>query len=175
MDIGITSMKTLVGGPKNWELIPNFRERVGKYLPDNTTITQALIHWTLNIPGVQTFASNMRSFEMFRENMEAAGGQLTAYEEKGVKRFAAAMDAHVCRMCGKCEGEYPGSIAVSDILRYSMYYRCYGDTVVARSSYAALSEDARVAAGKDLERYEKACPYRLPVARMLREAHWILA
>ena len=145
------------------------------YFPDTEHVTKALIHWTLDVPGVSTIASSMKSFEMFRENIEAAGGTTTAQEKEGIIRFSEAMNSHVCRMCGICEREDPGGVAVSDILRYSMYFTAYGDPNGARALYAALPSRSRVGTATNLDRYEKACPYGLPVAAKLREAHSLLA
>ncbi len=117
----------------------------------------------------------MKSFEMFYANIRAAGGKLTEREAKGVQRFAELMNCSVCRMCGKCEKRNPGGAAVSDILRYSMYHSCYGKPEEARALYAALPRSARVDAVTDLDCYEQACPYGLPVAQMLTEAHECLA
>ena len=173
--IGITSMKTVVGGPKNWEKIPGFRQKISRYLPNTDDIATALIHWTISVPGVKTFASSMKSYEMFYSNIRAAGGRLSDREAKGVKRFAELLNRSVCRMCGVCEKRNRGGVAVSDILRYSLYCASYGLREEARSLYAALPRSSRVDAVRDLGCYEQACPYGLPVAEMLGEAHALLA
>ncbi len=173
--IGITSMKTLVGGPQNWEKITSFHERVGKYLPDNESVIKALIHWVLDIPGVSSVASNMRSFEMFKENMEAVAGELTDNDLKGLACLSDVMDKAVCRMCGKCEYENPRGVAVSDILRYSMYFSAYGDRERARALYLALPLNRKVHSTADIKRYEKSCPYKLPLEQMLSTAHRTLS
>ncbi len=169
--IGVTSMKTVVGGPKNWEKIPDFRKNISEFLPETGDITAALIHWTLDVPGVCSFASSMKSFEMFYANMRAVGGKPDTREAKGIQRFAELMSCSVCRMCGLCEKRNRGGVAVSDILRYSMYHRSYGMPDKACALYSALPVSAKVNAVHDLECYERACPYGLPVADMLRDAH----
>jgi hypothetical protein len=77
-------------------------------------------------------------------------------------------------MCGACERANPGGVAVSDILRFSGYYIGHGQKALAKSLYAALPGYARVDAAKKLEQYEKACPYGLPVAKLLRKAERLL-
>ncbi|MFC1608023.1 hypothetical protein ACFL47_08635 [Candidatus Latescibacterota bacterium] len=170
-NIGITSMKTVVGGPKNWEKIPGFKEKVSQYLPETDDIATALIHWSLAVPGVCTFASSMKSYDMFFANMRAVGSEITPQEAKGIQHFAEAASYSVCRMCGECERRNPGGIAVSDILRYTMYHACYGTPEKARKLYGALPRKLKVDMGKCLDRYEHACPYGLPLADMLRDAH----
>ena len=169
--IGISSMKTVVGGPKNWKKIPDFRKKISEHLPETEDITTALIHWSLDVPGVCSFASSMKSYEMFYANMRAAGGKLDTREAKGIERFAELMNCSVCRMCGLCEKRNNGGVAVSDILRYSMYHSSYGMPDKACKLYSALPVSAKVSAVTDLDCYERACPYGLPVADMLRDAH----
>ena len=85
------------------------------------------------------------------------------------------MDKVVCRMCGKCEYENPGGVAVSDILRYSMYFSAYGDREGARALYLALPLNRKVHSRADIKRYEKSCPYKLPLEQMLSTAHRTLS
>jgi hypothetical protein len=65
-------------------------------------------------------------------------------------------------------------VAVSSILRFKGYYTGFNDPEQARSLYAGLPEYARVESASDLEPYEKACPYGLPVASLLRDARRML-
>lgn len=168
--IGITAMKVFLYGAKNWEQVPDLKERVKEFLPDNKSIATALIHWTLNVPGVQAYGSMLYTFDELRENLEAVGGSLTLTEKKGLNEFAACMGGSYCRMCGACERANPDGVAVSDILRFSCYYSGFGDEAIARSMYAALPPEKRVEAEANLERYERSCPYGLPVASLLRKA-----
>ena len=172
--IAITAMKTFLWGKKYWDEIPDLRERVKDYLPDDRSIATALIHWTLNVPGVKAFGNMLFSFEELHENLAAAGGTLTAREDSGLKRFAGCIGGYVCRLCGACERANPGGVAVSDILRYAGYYIGYGQPAMAKSLYSALPKSARVEAAKDIGKYEKFCPYGLPVAKLLRKAQRLL-
>jgi len=173
--IGITAMKVFLYGAKNWEQVPDLKERVSEYLPDDRSIATALIHWALNVPGVQAYGSMLYTFDELRENLEAIGGELTEAEDKGLKKFSECMGGWYCRMCGACERANPGGVAVSDVLRYAGYYRGFGQESIARRMYASLPKSRRVEAVKDLSKYEKACPYGLPVAKLLREAQAKLA
>jgi uncharacterized protein len=169
--IGITAMKVFLYGAKNWAEVPDLKERVSKYLPDNQSIATALIHWALNVPGVQAYGSMLYTFDELIENLEAVGGELTDDEDRGLKKFSEAMNDHYCRMCGACERANPGGVAVSDILRFSGYYTGFGESETAKAFYAELPKSKRVDAAKDLGHYEKACPYGLPLTKMLRKAH----
>lgn len=173
-NIAVTAMKVFLYGTKNWETVPDLKEKVSKYLPDNKSIARALIHYSLSIPGVVAYGSMLYNFEELKENLEAIGGKLTLAEEKGIEKFAEAMDPEYCRMCGACERANPDGVAVSSILRFKGYYTGFNDPEQARSLYAALPTHARVESADDLAQYEKACPYSLPVASLLRKAESML-
>jgi len=172
--IAVTAMKVFLYGKKNWDLVPDLKEKVSKYLPDDKSIARALIRYSLSVPGVVAYGSMLYNFEELKENLEAIGGKLTLTEEKGLQKFAEAMDSGYCRMCGACERANPGGVAVSSILRFKGYYTGFNDPEQARSLYAGLPAHARVESAGDLEPYEKACPYGLPVASLLRDARRML-
>jgi uncharacterized protein len=174
-NIAVTAMKVFLYGTKNWETVPDLKEKVSKYLPDDQSIARALIHYALSIPGVVAYGSMLYNFEELKENLEAIGGKLTLAEEKGIQKFADAMDPEYCRMCGACERANPDGVAVSSILRFKGYYTGFNDPEQARSLYANLPENARVESADDLMLYEKACPYGLKVASLLRKAENMLS
>jgi predicted aldo/keto reductase-like oxidoreductase len=135
--IAMTAMKVFLYGKKYWDDIPDLRERVKEFLPDNKSIATALIHWALNVPGVSAYGSMLYSFEELQENLEAIGGKLTDEEDKGLKKLASAMGSSVCRMCGACQRANPGGAAVSDIMRLMGYCIGFGQYEQARKRYAA--------------------------------------
>lgn len=173
-NIAVTAMKVFLYGPKNWEHVPNLREKVGGYLPDNKSIATALIHWALDVPGIVAYGSMLNSFEELEENLAAAGGRMSTAEREGIRRLAAAMDSSYCRMCGACERANPEGVAVSSILRFKGYSQGFGWREHSRALYAALPERSRVDAAVDLSGYERVCPYGLPLANLLTDAHRML-
>lgn len=173
-NIAVTAMKVFLYGTKNWETVPNLKEKVSKYLPDNKSIAAALIRWALNVPGVVAYGSMLYNFEELDENLKAVGGKMSTVERQGIRQLVECMDSEYCRMCGACERANPNGIAVSSILRFRGYSRGFGWHEHSRALYAALPEHSRVHASEDLAAYEHACPYGLPVASLLREAHRML-
>jgi len=174
-NIAVTAMKVFMYGAEYWNEVPDLKERVSKYLPDNQSIATALIHWAMNVPGVVAYGSMLYTFDEARENMEAVGGELTDIEDKGLKEMSKCIGGHICRLCGACENANPGGVAVSHILRFAGYYFGHGQKNMTRAMYASLPKSARVEAAKNLDLYEKACPYGLPVTKMLRKAQNLLA
>ena len=173
--IGITAMKVFMWGPKYWDEIPDLRERIQDFLPDNKSIATALIHFTLSVPGVVAFGNMLNSFEEVQENLEAVGGEFTDLEDRGLKRFSEAAGSYICRLCGACERANPGGVAVSDILRFMGYAIGHNKPDMAKACYRALPKHARVEAARNLASYEKSCPYNLPVEKLLRKAQILLA
>jgi predicted aldo/keto reductase-like oxidoreductase len=169
-NIGVTAMKVFLGSRDTWKEVPNLKEEVSRYLPTDGDIANALIHWSLAVPGVKAFGNLLYSFEELKSNIEAIGGELTDAEDAGLKKFSECAGGYLCRFCGACERANPGKVAVSDILRFSMYHTGYRQSRQARAMYARLPKHARVEAASDLRPYEKACPYGLPVAHLLQKA-----
>ncbi len=169
-NIGITAMKVFLYGTKFWDEVPDLKERVADYLPDNQSIATALIHWALGVPGVQAYGSMLNTFDELSENLAAIGGTLTREEDLGLKHLSTQISSHVCRMCGACQRANPGGVAVSDICRFIGYSVGHGNHRQARALYAGLSPEQRGDSVHDFAPYEAACPYKLPVGDLMRKA-----
>ena len=62
-------------------------------------------------------------------------------------------------------------VPISDIMRYLMYARSYGDPDLARSLFNGLPLDTRrLMTETDYTRAEGRCPQRMPIGRLMREA-----
>jgi uncharacterized protein len=172
--IAIVAMKTFLGGTKTWDHVEGLRDEVRDYLPSDGSIATALIHWVLAVPGVKAFGNILFNRDQLEQNLKAASGRLTKAEDRGLRILSARLGSELCRMCGTCTRAFPEGPAVSEILRFRMYHLS-GETEAARAGYRGLSPSARCQDGLDLLPLEQACPYGLPVARLVREAHALLA
>ena len=172
--IAIVAMKTFLGGTKTWDHVEGLRSEVREYLPDDGSIATALIHWVLDIPGVKAFGNILFNRDQLEQNLRAARGRLTKAEDRGLRVLAKRLGSEMCRMCGACNRAVPDGPAVSEIMRFRTYHLA-GMTEGARAGYLGLPEAARYREGMDLSPLEQACPYRLPLARLVREAHALLA
>ncbi len=173
-EIAIVAMKTFLGGTKTWDHVEGLRNEVRDYLPDDGSIATALIHWVLDVPGVKAFGNILFNRDQLEQNLKAASGRLTKGEDKGLRILAARLGSEVCRMCGACIRAFPEGLAVSEILRFRTYHLS-GETERAGAGYRSLPPSARYREGMDLLPVEKACAYGLPLARLVREAHVLLA
>ncbi len=60
---------------------------------------------------------------------------------------------------------------VSDVMRFLMYARCYGELESAKSNFNKLPLNVRKRmADIDYKEAEKKCPQRMEIGRLMREA-----
>jgi predicted aldo/keto reductase-like oxidoreductase len=170
----VVAMKVFLGGTKTWDQIEGLRDEVRAYLPDDGAIATALVHWALDVPGVLAFGNILFNYTQLEQNLKAVSGPLTSREGAGLRLLARRAGRETCRMCGACFRARPEGPIVSEILRFKSYL-ISGEPDAARSLYAALPEGERYRADIDWTAYERACPYGLPVARLVRDAHVLLA
>jgi predicted aldo/keto reductase-like oxidoreductase len=170
----VVAMKVFLGGTKTWDQVEGLRDEVRAYLPNDGAIATALVHWALDVPGVVAFGNILFNYTQLEQNLKAASGALTPRENAGLRLLARSAGRETCRMCGACFRARPEGPVVSEILRFKSYFAA-GERDEARAMYAALPEGERYRDDVDWTARERACPYGLPVARLVREAHLLLA
>jgi len=175
-NVGVIAMKPMAGGVKKWQGNEKLDAAVKKYLPDTKSVAQAVIKWSLAVPGVTAVAPACFNLQHLEENLAAAlEPTLTQRERLGMEAFAAALSSDYCRGCGLCEQSCPRGIAVCDILRYEMYYTAYEQPRRARRLYRQLPSARRAQACDGCGECDRHCPYGLAVAHKLVEAGELLA
>jgi predicted aldo/keto reductase-like oxidoreductase len=102
--------------------------------------------------------------------------RLTRSDFELLERFAAETHASYCAGCGRiCHEAVGGAVPISDVMRCLMYYRDYGERDLAREVYAGLLDGARARLTQvDYSLAENACPQRLAISKLMREASEIL-
>ncbi len=172
--IAIVAMKVFLGGTRTWDHIEGLREQVRDHLPNDGSIATALIHWALDVPGVVAFGNILFNRDQLEQNLRAASGHLSERESRGLRIMARRLGAVTCRMCGACSRAVPQGPAVSEILRFRGYFLS-GETASSRTMYQRMPQSRRYRECPELKAMERACPYGLPLARLVREAHEWLA
>jgi predicted aldo/keto reductase-like oxidoreductase len=173
-DVGVLAMKPMMGGSAGWAQEGEWKDKLNAFFADNRSIAQALVRYCLAAEGMAAAIPLIRNSEQLEEVAAAVQEPITRAEAEGLAMFASAGRA-TCRMCGRCEDVCPKGIALADIFRYQMYCRDYGDQEHAYHLYASLPSDRLAITCDGCRRCEAACPYGLPVASRLREAHAMLA
>jgi aryl-alcohol dehydrogenase-like predicted oxidoreductase len=136
---------------------------------------QATIRWALASPDIASVCVTLESFDDIDECVAAVGAPLTVSEGKMLRRYAVEMYARYCRFCRSCEASCPHAVKVADVMRFEMYYSCYGRESEALARYAALGRDRSAAPCEGCAgRCDGACPFGRMVRDGLVAAHRLL-
>jgi len=160
--IGLAAMKTGAGA------VPRFEEFEQEGLKRQVVAVKAV--WADE--RIHVVVSEMTNIKQVEENTAAAKDRRMGHREwELLERYARATDYLYCRGCGhRCEPACGNAVAIADILRYKMYYEGYGDQRRARELFAVLPAEAREIAGRDFRASEAACPFQVPIGRLMAEA-----
>lgn len=165
-DVGVIAMKTMAGGN---------RQDLAKYRKKGISLPQAKLKWVLENKYVASALSELLTFDILEENLAVSGSPLYPEEKMVLIDHVTSFSSRYCRMCGQCLKACPLKIAVPDILRYALYYTDHGKTTLAKEKYKMLPVESGYSNCNHCGRCLKACPNRLPIIRMLKSAHQLLA
>ena len=174
--IGLTAMKTMGGGPVRTGSEAEL-ELAGKFVQRGFTEQQAKLKAVWQDEAIASICSQMPSVALLKANVAAALDRvpLTGPEQAALDRYAEATASTYCAGCA-AHCEEASGLPVCDVLRHLMYLHAYGDAGLARSAFADLPAAVRAALpAADYGAAESACPHRLPLARLMREAAGQLA
>ncbi len=168
--VGLLAMKTMGSVPRDLEAVAGFRS-------ENFTLGQAKLKSVWADERVASICSEMDSVQRVRENVEAAKTvrALSAEEAHQLNQLAALTASHACNGCKQhCESATGGRVAIASVLRYLMYYECYGKRERARDLYRAIPRHARSVDGVSLAPACAVCPQGIDIPARLREARRLL-
>jgi hypothetical protein len=176
--IGLIAMKTQGGGQVKTDSETEL-QIAGRFLERGFTDKQAKIKAILENPNIASVCSQMPTLTILSSNVAAVRDRtsLTRSDLELLERFAAETVESYCAGCGRiCHEAVGGAVPVSDVMRCLMYYRDYGERDLAREVFACLPEKARAQLAQiDYSLAEKACPRKLAISMLMREASEILA
>jgi len=175
--IGLVAIKTQGGQQEKPESEAEM-EFAKRFLDRGFTDKQAKIMAVLENPNISSVCSHMPNLTILAANIAAARSKtrLTQSDLDLLERFAAETRESYCAGCGRiCHEAVGGTVPVSDIMRCLMYYRDYGEHDLAREVFAGLPHEARAVLTQiDYSRAEEACPQKLAISKLMREASEIL-
>jgi len=133
---------------------------------------QATLKWALGQPEIASVAVTLTNFDQIRESVAAVGLGLDVAETAMMRRYADEMRHRYCRFCTTCETGCPHGVAVAEIMRYEMYFSCYGREKEAMRLYRKLPDASTAAACADCQGpCNTACPFGREVRAGLLDAH----
>ncbi|MBA4356963.1 MAG: aldo/keto reductase [Desulfovibrio sp.] len=175
--IGLVAMKTQGGGPAGSTSEAELR-MAERFLQRGFTDKQAKLKGVWEDPNMASICSQMPSLTILAANVAAAKDQtaLDKAELTSLREYASACQGY-CAGCGSiCQQAVGGAVAVNEVMRALMYHKDYNEQELARQTFASLPDAARLSLTSiDYSKAEAACPQRLAIAELMREAGELLA
>ena len=171
--IGLTAMKTQAGG--SWHSYSEIEGRlVDRFLKRGFTDAQAKLKAVWENPKIASICSEMPNMDILMANVSAALNRtrLSAGDMNLLQRYAHATRADYCKGCAQlCETALNGEVPVSDIMRYLMYWRSYGDRHRAEKYFHQISAEHRLKmTAMDYTLAEQICPQQMAIGSLVRSA-----
>lgn len=177
--IGLTAMKTqavplmgfigTVGEESGTEL-----KLTERFLKKGFTPEQARLKAVWQNSNIASICSMMDNLTILMANTAAAldRTELSLQDMRLLEQYAHETASSYCAGCAHiCESAVEGDAPISDVMRYLMYCRSYGDRDQARFLYKEISQETRSRmASMDYSVAEQRCPQGMPIGRLMREA-----
>jgi predicted aldo/keto reductase-like oxidoreductase len=174
--IGLTAMKTqstgwgTKGGPIN----EKERALLNRFERKGLSPGQAKLKAVWDDKRIASICSYMTNMKVLKENTSAAmdNKTLSDHDKDYLKEYARETASGYCAGCKHiCESVLDDGIPVSDVMRYLMYSRCYGEYGRAKAAFNELPLEVRGRiAAADYRSAENRCPQGMPIGRLMREA-----
>ena len=171
--IGLTAMKTQGGGQVKADSETE-RQMAGRFLEQGFTDQQAKLKAVWEEPNIASICSQMPNMAVLTANIAAALDKtaLSAENRALLRQYARETCSGYCAGCASlCESAMNSPVPIADVMRHLMYSRHYGDRALAASLFDPMPAGIRESLARcDFSRAENACPNRLPIGRLVREA-----
>jgi predicted aldo/keto reductase-like oxidoreductase len=177
--IGLIAMKTQA------TLISNLWSDLGKetdvalelnqrFIDKGFTTEQAKLKSVWENAAIASICSHMPNMTLLQVNVAAAVNKTTMSlnDKQLMEQYARVTSSGYCTGCGEiCEEAIAHAVPISDIMRYLMYYRNYGDQQQAIRLFNDLPFDTRKRIMQvNYSKAEQCCPQRMPIAQLMRKA-----
>jgi len=168
--IGLTAMKTQksvnVETDEDKKLMEHFTAK-------GFTEGQAKIKAVMEDERIAAVTVGMNSVAIINENVAAMldKTKLAQDDKDALAEYASATCSGYCAGCANICDAASGVSNISDVMRSLMYHNSYGDSQLARQTFAEIPADVRSRLlTADYRLAEQRCPQRMPIARLVREA-----
>ena len=175
--IGLIAMKTQASGHYFADKIaPNKKEQefFDHFAKKGLTFEQAKLKAVWDDKRIASITSGITNMAILQANVAAAvdNKKLTLHDKKLLNQYALQTASEYCMGCSSiCESEINKAVPISDVMRFLMYARCYGELENARSNFNQIPFTVRKRmAYIDYNEAERKCPQRMQIGRLMREA-----
>ena len=171
--IGLTAMKTQGGGPVKTDTGTEL-QMAGRFLQKGFTDAQAKLKAVWQNEKIASICSQMPNMTILMSNVAAALNrtELSAKDTELMQRFARETRSDYCAGCASiCESAVGKEIPISDVMRYLMYCRDYGERDRAMAKFKTIPKEIRKRMAEfNYSSAEKRCPQKMEIGRLMREA-----
>ena len=174
--IGLTAMKTQATGWGSSSQRLNNRESsvLNRFKAGGMTIEQAKLKAVWRDTRIASICSHMANMTILSANISAALDKtpFSSTDADLFQQYAVETASHYCAGCASnCEPTLDQAIPVSDVMRFMMYRRCYGESERAKAAFHELPGSVRGAMARlNYTEAERRCPQGMPIGRLMREA-----
>ena len=168
--IALTAMKTQksvsVQTDEDKKLIEHFSVK-------GFTEGQAKLKAVFEDERIASVSVGMNNVAIVNQNVTAVLDKTTlAWDDKEVlAEYASATCSGYCAGCAHICDAASGVSNINDVMRSLMYHNSYGNTQLAKQTFAAIPADVRSRLlTADYRLAEQRCPQRMPIARLVRQA-----
>ena len=175
--IGLVAMKTQGMGPATNPTEAELKV-AEQFLKRGFTDKQAKLKAVWENKNIASICSQMPSIAILSANVAAARDKtaLSAAETGSLYALACAETGGYCAGCAQICRNATGGLPVQDVMRSLMYHRQYNEPGLGRDLFAELPDAVRQQlATTNYSQAEAACPHKLEIARLMREAGETLA
>ena len=169
---GIMAIKTLGMGQKI--TTDEDKKLTDHFLQRGFTKEQAKIKAVLQDKRFTAVCVGMKNIRELTSNIAAAldKTKLTQADSQALTEYARETCDGYCAGCANiCNAALPDTPCVSDIMRYLMYYKSYGEHNEAKQLFAQIPANVRnKLLSKDFSQAEARCPQHLPIGKLVTEA-----
>jgi predicted aldo/keto reductase-like oxidoreductase len=177
--IGLTAMKAQA------PFFSSFYADVGKeydaatklteeFMAKGFTAEQAKLKAVWENPNIASICSEMPNMTILQANVAAAldKTELSFQDKELLEQYAWDTSFGYCTGCrDRCESMVNENIPISGIMRCLMYHKGYGKTERARGLFRELPlPSQKTILATDYSKAEKACPQKMPIARLMKKA-----
>ena len=138
------------------------------------TIEQAKLKVVWDDIRIACICSYMPSMSLLTANASAAMDKtaLSSKDKYFLNQYAHETASNYCAGCASiCESEINNEVPISDVMRYLMYSRGYGEPERAKSAFRRIPSNTRnIIARLDYKEAERKCPQGMQIGRLMREA-----
>jgi predicted aldo/keto reductase-like oxidoreductase len=176
--IGLTAMKTQATGWLGWtkKVTPNEKEQelFDQLQKRGLTLEQAKLKAVWADSRIASICSAMPNMTILKANAEAAMDrtELSSQDNYLLNQYAHETASNYCAGCASiCESEINNEVPISNVMRYLMYSRGYGEPERAKLAFRRIPfKNRNTIASLDYREAERKCPQGMQIGQLMREA-----